>query len=105
MLGLDNAGKTTILKKLSDEDITTIMPTQASSSLASMDTHVAQYLHSVLNSAQGLQAACQTHVRVLSGKQTAVDVAESDQTAAEAPCCQQGSTMHSAVHSAAAVLN
>lgn len=28
MLGLDNAGKTTILKKLSDEDITTIMPTQ-----------------------------------------------------------------------------
>lgn len=30
MLGLDNAGKTTILKKLSDEDITTIMPTQAS---------------------------------------------------------------------------
>jgi hypothetical protein len=30
VLGLDNAGKTTILKKLSDEDITTIMPTQAS---------------------------------------------------------------------------
>ncbi len=28
MLGLDNAGKTTILKKLSDEDITTITPTQ-----------------------------------------------------------------------------
>jgi ADP-ribosylation factor-like protein 3 len=28
MLGLDNAGKTTALKKLSDEDITTIMPTQ-----------------------------------------------------------------------------
>ena len=28
MLGLDNSGKTTILKKLSDEDITTIMPTQ-----------------------------------------------------------------------------
>lgn len=28
MLGLDNAGKTTILKKLSEEDITTIMPTQ-----------------------------------------------------------------------------
>eukprot|EP00929_Paragymnodinium_shiwhaense_P115249 TRINITY_DN839_c0_g2_i2.p2 TRINITY_DN839_c0_g2~~TRINITY_DN839_c0_g2_i2.p2 ORF type:complete len:178 (-),score=66.32 TRINITY_DN839_c0_g2_i2:298-831(-) len=28
MLGLDNAGKTTILKKLSDEDITHIMPTQ-----------------------------------------------------------------------------
>jgi GTPase SAR1 family protein len=33
VLGLDNAGKTTILKKLSDEDITTIMPTQASSSI------------------------------------------------------------------------
>merc|ERR1711959_660740 len=28
MLGLDNAGKTSILKRLSDEDITTIMPTQ-----------------------------------------------------------------------------
>merc|ERR1719222_1812698 len=28
MLGLDNGGKTTILKKLSDEDISHIMPTQ-----------------------------------------------------------------------------
>merc|ERR1739848_471735 len=28
MLGLDNAGKTTILKKMSDEDISNIMPTQ-----------------------------------------------------------------------------
>mmetsp|Transcript_954 Transcript_954/g.586 ORF Transcript_954/g.586 Transcript_954/m.586 type:complete len:153 (+) Transcript_954:41-499(+) len=28
VLGLDNAGKTTILKALSQEDITTIMPTQ-----------------------------------------------------------------------------
>merc|ERR1712038_1574961 len=28
VLGLDNAGKTTILKKLSEEDITHIMPTQ-----------------------------------------------------------------------------
>lgn len=28
VLGLDNAGKTTILKKLSDEDINKIMPTQ-----------------------------------------------------------------------------
>lgn len=28
VLGLDNAGKTTILKALSEEDITTIMPTQ-----------------------------------------------------------------------------
>eukprot|EP00744_Colponema_vietnamica_P007381 GILI01010629.1.p1 GENE.GILI01010629.1~~GILI01010629.1.p1 ORF type:complete len:206 (+),score=48.25 GILI01010629.1:74-619(+) len=28
VLGLDNAGKTTILKKLADEDITHIMPTQ-----------------------------------------------------------------------------
>jgi ADP-ribosylation factor-like protein 3 len=28
VLGLDNAGKTTILKSLSDEDVSTIMPTQ-----------------------------------------------------------------------------
>ena len=28
VLGLDNAGKTTILKKMSEEDISTIMPTQ-----------------------------------------------------------------------------
>merc|ERR1719393_535116 len=28
MLGLDNAGKTTILKKLSEEDISHVMPTQ-----------------------------------------------------------------------------
>ena len=28
VLGLDNAGKTTILKKLSDEDIAHIVPTQ-----------------------------------------------------------------------------
>merc|ERR1711998_664966 len=28
MLGLDNSGKTTILKKLSDEDISHVMPTQ-----------------------------------------------------------------------------
>lgn len=28
VLGLDNAGKTTVLKKLSEEDITHIMPTQ-----------------------------------------------------------------------------
>ena len=29
VLGLDNAGKTTILKKLADEDITSITPTKA----------------------------------------------------------------------------
>jgi len=28
LLGLDNAGKTSVMKKLSDEDITQIMPTQ-----------------------------------------------------------------------------
>ena len=32
VLGLDNAGKTTILKKLSEEDITTVTPTQVFSS-------------------------------------------------------------------------
>ncbi len=31
VLGLDNAGKTTILKKLADEDITHTMPTQGKS--------------------------------------------------------------------------
>jgi ADP-ribosylation factor-like protein 3 len=31
VLGLDNAGKTTILKKLSDEEISHIMPTQGES--------------------------------------------------------------------------
>ncbi len=30
VLGLDNAGKTTILRAISDEDITTIQPTQVS---------------------------------------------------------------------------
>ena len=29
ILGLDNAGKTTVIKKLSEEDISTITPTQA----------------------------------------------------------------------------
>ena len=29
LLGLDNAGKTTILKKLADEDVANITPTQA----------------------------------------------------------------------------
>jgi len=28
VLGLDNAGKTTILKAMSEEDVTSIMPTQ-----------------------------------------------------------------------------
>ena len=46
VLGLDNAGKTTILKKLSEEDITTVTPTQVlalpallSSVLCSLSTH------------------------------------------------------------------
>jgi len=30
VLGLDNAGKTTVLKKLADDDITDTMPTQGS---------------------------------------------------------------------------
>ena len=40
VLGLDNSGKTTILKALSEEDINTIMPTQGFNikSLVSMET-------------------------------------------------------------------
>jgi len=36
VLGLDNAGKTTILKKLSDEDLTHIMPTQVPPTFTAM---------------------------------------------------------------------
>jgi ATPase subunit of ABC transporter with duplicated ATPase domains len=44
VLGLDNAGKTTILKALSEEDISTIMPTQGFNIKALVsDTH--WYLH------------------------------------------------------------
>ena len=41
VLGLDNSGKTTILKALSEEDISTIMPTQGFNikSLVSTNLH------------------------------------------------------------------
>ncbi len=35
-MGLDNAGKTTILKKLSEEDITTVTPTQVCAVFANL---------------------------------------------------------------------
>ena len=41
VLGLDNAGKTTILKQLADEDISTITPTQ-------VGTQPAQHAHPVV---------------------------------------------------------
>ena len=39
VLGLDNAGKTTILKKLSEEDITTVTPTQVLCCLPEWDSY------------------------------------------------------------------
>ena len=46
VLGLDNAGKTTILRSLSSEDISTIMPTQGFNikSLVSHDSPLARTL-------------------------------------------------------------
>lgn len=41
VLGLDNSGKTTILKALSEEDISTIMPTQG----FNIKSLVSTYLH------------------------------------------------------------
>ena len=40
VLGLDNAGKTTILKALSEEDISTIMPTQGFNIKALVSTNL-----------------------------------------------------------------
>ena len=39
VLGLDNSGKTTILKALSEEDISTIMPTQGFNIKSLVSTH------------------------------------------------------------------
>lgn len=62
VLGLDNAGKTTILKRLSDEDITTTTPTQASCSCVQL---ASVQLFAVAAPAQ--QSACKlpTHLRML----------------------------------------
>ena len=43
VLGLDNAGKTTILKAMSEEDINTIMPTQG----FNIKALVSKNLHSI----------------------------------------------------------
>lgn len=49
VLGLDNAGKTTILKALSEEDISTIMPTQGFNIKALVSTKISiQYKHIIL---------------------------------------------------------
>lgn len=45
VLGLDNAGKTTILKALSEEDISTIMPTQGFNIKALVSTNYSKYLY------------------------------------------------------------
>lgn len=41
-MGLDNAGKTTILKKLSEEDITTVTPTQVRTAFSNLLSHLFQ---------------------------------------------------------------
>lgn len=49
VLGLDNAGKTTILKALSEEDISTIMPTQGfniKSLVSNLNGFIDPFLHS-----------------------------------------------------------
>ena len=55
VLGLDNAGKTTILRALSQEDITTIMPTQGFN------------IKAIVSNIQPLEAEDIFHDRVLTG--------------------------------------
>ena len=43
VLGLDNSGKTTILKALSDEDVSTIMPTQGFNIKSLVSTAIPRY--------------------------------------------------------------
>jgi len=43
VLGLDNAGKTTILKAMSEEDISTIMPTQGFN-IKSLVSHFSDFI-------------------------------------------------------------
>lgn len=48
VLGLDNAGKTTILKAMSEEDVTTIMPTQGFNIKSLVSTRVLSLLTFIL---------------------------------------------------------
>lgn len=45
VLGLDNSGKTTILKALSEEDISTIQPTQGFNIKAIVSRYSLSYMH------------------------------------------------------------
>ena len=49
VLGLDNSGKTTILKALSEEDISTIMPTQGFNIKSLVSTISFEHLITVLH--------------------------------------------------------
>ena len=66
VLGLDNAGKTTILKALSEEDITTIMPTQGFNIKALVSQNLCRasaFLPSAVLDPRGIQAERVGHWR------------------------------------------
>ena len=56
VLGLDNAGKTTILKALSEEDISTIMPTQGFN-IKALVSHICRFHFHILTYSSRLKRA------------------------------------------------
>ena len=57
VLGLDNSGKTTILKALSEEDISTIMPTQGFN-IKSLVSLMRIMTHLLFSDPRWIQAQC-----------------------------------------------